>query len=224
MSHLAPRLKLVVFDLDGTLVDSWKDLADSANALVREYGGRPVADAAVAGMVGDGAGVLVHRVFAAAGLGSPPPEALARFLAIYDTRLLDHTTPYPGVSDLLARLARLVCLAVLTNKPGGATARVLDGLGLAPYFAWVVAGDGPLARKPDPEGLLHLMRQANAPPDATVLVGDSGNDLETARRAGSRICLARYGFGYRLTDADLHGDERLADTPRDIGDIVEGLW
>lgn len=223
MSHLAPPLKLVVFDLDGTLVDSWKDLADSANALLTEYGGIVLPDAAVAALVGDGAGVLVQRVFVAAGLGTAPPEALPRFLAIYDEHLLDHTSAYPGTHDMLQRLSGRVPLAVVTNKPGGATARVLDGLGLAPHFSWIVAGDGPFARKPDPEGLFHVIRQAAATPETTVLVGDSAIDLETARRAGTRICLARYGFGYRLTDADLRGDERLADTPRDIGDIVEGL-
>jgi phosphoglycolate phosphatase len=214
-------LRLVVFDLDGTLVDSWKDLADSANDLVREYGGQPLADAAVASMIGDGAAVLVERVCEAAGLGAPPPEALARFLAIYDTRLLDHTTAYPGVREVLQRLSARVRLAVLTNKPGGATARVLEGLDLASYFTWVVAGDGPFGRKPDPEGLLHLVREAGATVEHTLLVGDSANDLETARQAGTNICLARYGFGYRLADRELRGDELLADTPRRIAEIVE---
>lgn len=213
-------LRLVVFDLDGTLVDSKQDLADSANKLIREYGGRPLAEEAIAGMVGDGVGALVARAFAAAGLGAVAPEALPRFLAIYDTHLLDHTTAYPGIRDLLERLAARVRLAVLTNKPGHEAARVLDGVRLAPFFSACVAGDGPFPRKPDPEGLVHLIRQAGATRETTLFVGDSAIDLETARRAGTRMCLARYGFGYRLTHADLRSDEMVVDRPEELIDWI----
>ncbi len=214
---------LVVFDLDGTLVDSWLDLAVSANALVVEYGGRPLPERVVADMVGDGAGALVERVFAAAGLGAPPADAVARFLAIYDRHLLDHTRPYPGVPALLAALAERGSLAVLTNKPSGPTRRLLDGTGLASFFRAVVAGDGPLPRKPDPAGLRHLMDEFGAGPRETLLVGDSAVDLETARRAGTGVCLARYGFGFRADALALRGDEFVVDTPAAIDAIVARL-
>ena len=128
---------------------------------------------------------------------------------------------HPGVREVLQRLSAQVRLAVLTNKPGGATARVLEGLDLASYFTWVVAGAGPLGRKPGPVGLLLLVRAAGATVEHTLLVGDSANDLETARQAGTNLCLARYGFGYRLADRELRGDELLADNPRRIAEIVE---
>jgi phosphoglycolate phosphatase len=211
---------LVVFDLDGTLVDSWKDLAVAANLLVREYGGQTLVEESVASMVGDGAGALVARAFAAAGLGDAPPEALPRFLAIYDQHLLDHTVAYPGIREILADLATRARLAVLTNKPGGATRRVIEGVGLASFFSHIVAGDGVFARKPDPAGLLHLMREAGATAAGTLLVGDSENDLETARRAGTSICLARYGFGCRLTPEALRGDEFIVDSPEELIGIV----
>jgi phosphoglycolate phosphatase len=209
-------IRLVVFDLDGTLVDSWQDLADAANALALEHGGRPCPDGDIAGMVGDGAGLLVERVFAASGLGHPPPGALARFLALYDACLLAHTVCYPGVRETLEILKGRVRLAVLTNKPGGATRRVLDGLGLAPFFPSIIAGDGAIARKPDPAGLWQLIGDTGVTADTTLLVGDSKNDLETAQRAGARVCLARYGFGYRPAEMDLRGDEWAIDRPADL--------
>ena len=216
----AGPVRLVVFDLDGTLVDSWEDLADAANALVLEHGGRPCPDRQIASMVGDGAGVLVERVFAATGLGPAPLGALARFLALYDARLLAHTVCYPGVRDMLEDLTGSVPLAILTNKPGEATRRVLDGLGLARFFPLIIAGDGVIARKPDPAGLWQLGRDAGVTADATLLVGDSKNDVETARRAGARVCLARYGFGYRPADLDLRGDEWMIDRPADLPGLL----
>jgi phosphoglycolate phosphatase len=209
-------IRLIVFDLDGTLIDSWKDLADSANQLGREYGASPLEDRAIAKMVGDGAAVLIERVFAASGLGVPPADALQRFLAIYDTRLLVHTGVYPGIREMLGRLATRVRLAVLTNKPSRATTRLLEGLDLMPFISATIAGDGSFPRKPDPTGFRHLMAEAGVSPFETLLVGDSAIDLETARRAGTRVCLARYGFGYRPEEMDLRGDEILVDSPAEI--------
>lgn len=214
---------VVVFDLDGALVDSWEDLAASANALLTQYGGRPLSPRAVAQMVGDGARALVERAFAAAGLGAPPADALPRFLAIYDRHLLDRTRPYRGVPALLRRLAGRVRLAIVTNKPLAATRRILDGTGLARFFETVVAGDGELGRKPEPAGLQHVMRHLGTPADRTLLVGDSAIDLETARRAGTWICLARYGFGFRADAIALRGDEFLVDTPAAIEGVVARL-
>ncbi len=123
---------LLVFDLDGTLVDSSRDLADSANALLVSYGAAPLDEPSVVRMVGEGAAVLVARLMAARGVQADPAEALARFLAMYDERLLAHTRPYDGIPEALDELRRWARLAVLTNKPGAATARILDGLGLRP--------------------------------------------------------------------------------------------
>ena len=214
--------RLAVFDLDGTLIDSRRDLADSANAMLAGYGGRPLSDEQVASMVGCGAPTLVKRVLAAGGVDAPLDEALTRFLSAYDERLTHHTRPYEGIPDLLDALrSRHTSMALLTNKPYEQSVRILAAFGLAEYFPWVVGGDGPLPRKPAPDGMRFLMTQASVSPDQTVLVGDSTIDLETARNAGVRVCLARYGFGFAdLPAADLRGDELLVDTPGEISGVL----
>lgn len=211
---------LVVFDLDGTLIDSKRDLADAANALIEELGGAPLSEDGVAGMVGEGAALLVRRALSAAGLDPGKPGALARFLELYDERLLVHTAPYDGVVDTLAALAPLAPMAVLTNKPTRATERILWGLGLRGRFRDVIGGDTPLGRKPDPAGLLEIVSRSGATPAATWLVGDSRVDLETARRAGVRICLARYGFGYRFVPEDFDGREVFVDAASDLARVL----
>jgi phosphoglycolate phosphatase len=210
--------QLYVFDLDGTLVDSRRDLADSANELLVECGGSPLTEAHVGRLVGDGAATLVARVFAASGL-APPPDALARFLAIYDSRLLNHTRPYPRIPDVLAALGARAPLAVLTNKPLAATRRILAALDLARAFDAdaVLGGDGPLPRKPDPGGLCHLAARVATPLSSTLLIGDSRVDLHTARAAGARMCLARYGFGFEgIAAEELTSDDRTIDGPSDL--------
>lgn len=213
---------LIVFDLDGTLVDSRRDLADSANEMLAGYGAEPLSEEAVGCMVGEGAGTLVTRLLAARGLDVPHAEALARYLAIYDRRLLDHTRPYAGIPEALDALARWARLATLTNKPEKATARILDALGMRPAFEWVVGGDSPFGRKPSPDALRWMLEAAGVRPHRAVLVGDSGTDVLTARNAGVRVCLARYGFGFpNMPDGLLDGSElavdEAADLPRLLG-------
>lgn len=214
--------RLIVFDLDGTLIDSRTDLGEATNALLVELGAAPIPMDAVAGMVGEGVLVLVRRALAAAGLDPGTPGSVERFLELYDERLLGHTRPYSGMQEALDALAPSSALAVLTNKPSGATARILDGLDLARYFDRVIGGDTPLGRKPDPAGLLRLVQDAGVTLDATVLVGDSSVDLKTARAAGTRLCLARYGFGFRFA-GDFRGDELFVDRPGDLVRVLDGL-
>ena len=157
-------------------------------------------------------------------MDAPLEEALARFLAAYDERLTHHTRPYDGIPDLLDELrSRPVAMALLTNKPLEQSVRILDAFGLSKYFQWVVGGDGPWPRKPEPDGMRFLMHQASACPSETVLIGDSTVDLQTSRNAGVRICLARYGFGFAdLPVNDLRGDEWLVDTPAEIAGVLHG--
>lgn len=204
-----------MFDLDGTLVDSRRDIADSANTLLEECGATPLAEDRIGRMVGDGAATLVARACAVAGIAAPP-DALERFVAIYGRRLLRHTRPYPGIPEVLTQLSQRAALALLTNKPSAATREILEGLDLARFFepASVVAGDGPFPRKPSPSGLQHLAAAAGVPPAATVLVGDSVIDWRTARAASTSICLARYGFGFEgFPVAELTPTDRLVDAP-----------
>ena len=210
--------RLIVFDLDGTLIDSRRDLADAANALLESEGAAPLSEERIGRMVGDGAATLVARAFEASGV-ERPADALERFLALYDARLLNHTRPYAGIPEVLEALGLRSPLAVLTNKPLASTRRILAGLGLARHFPdnAVVGGDGPFPRKPDPAGLLHLMARARVDAAATLLVGDSIVDWRTARAAATPICLARYGFGYEGFPRDaIAASDRLIDAPADI--------
>lgn len=215
---------LVVFDLDGTLVDSRRDLTLSVNAMLDEFGAPPLPEANVTRMVGEGARVLVERAVASAGLSlEETPRALERFLAIYDLHLLDHTHPYEGVPNLLSALtAAGARAAVLTNKPRDASVRILQGLRLFGHFIEIVGGDGPYGRKPDPDALLHLMDAAGAARDRTTLVGDSRIDLETARNAGVPCCLVSYGFGFGSVGSAPPGDYRVVDRPEEIVALVTG--
>lgn len=214
-------MRLVVFDLDGTLIDSRQDLADAANALIAERGGTPLPVDAVTGMVGEGAALLVRRALTAAGLDPDLDAALPRFLELYDERLLAHTRLYPGTADALESIARRATLAVLTNKPQRPTETILRGLGVDPYFERVIGGDTTFGRKPDPAGLRHLMAEAKASTVDTVLVGDSAIDLRTAHAAGVRLCLVTYGFGFPLAAAELAGDELLAGSAGELAAILK---
>jgi phosphoglycolate phosphatase len=172
-------------------------------------------------MVGDGAATLVARAFAASGV-EPPPDALDRFLALYSTRLLVHTRPYPGIADVLETLRARAALAVLTNKPLRSTRAILDGLDLARHFPddAVIGGDGPFPRKPDPAGLQHIQTETGIPAASTLLVGDSVIDWRTARAAGTSICMARYGFGFEGFNAnDLAPGDLTIDSPAGLLDV-----
>jgi phosphoglycolate phosphatase len=210
--------RLIVFDLDGTLVDSRRDIAESANALLESCGAAPIPEARIGGMVGDGAAMLVARAFKASGV-ERPPDALDRFLAIYNRRLLEYTRPYPGMPETLDALGSRARLAVLTNKPLAATRTILTGLDLARHFPpdAVLGGDGPHARKPDPGGLQHLIAHAGVTPETTMMVGDSVIDWRTARAAGTGLCLARYGFGFEgFPVAELGPGDRVIDAPGEL--------
>ena len=187
-------IEFIVFDLDGTLVDSHRDIANAANALVEELGGERLPDAAIVAMVGEGAALLVRRALAAAGIDPAPPGALDRFLTLYDARLVEHTRPYEGTVDVLTRLRDRIPVAVLTNKPQRPTERILDELQLRSFFGEVIGGDTPLGRKPDPAGLVHLAQSVGVPTERTLMIGDSPVDLQTARNAGTQICLVQLWF------------------------------
>jgi phosphoglycolate phosphatase len=210
--------QLIVFDLDGTLVDSRRDIAESANALLETCGAQALPEETIGRMVGDGAATLIARAFAAAGV-ERPTDALDRFLTIYDARLLKHTRPYPKMSEVLAALGAHVPLAVLTNKPLNATRSILSGLGLARFFdeGAVVGGDGPFPRKPDPGGLRYLAARAGVATSETLLVGDSTNDWRAARNASAALCLARYGFGFEgFPLHELTPSDHVIDAPSEL--------
>jgi phosphoglycolate phosphatase len=211
---------MIVFDLDGTLIDSSRDLTEAASELVQGYGAPPLAVADVVGMVGEGARILVQRALAHVGLDPDTPGALERFMAIYDRHLLDHTVPYEGMHEVLAMLLRAGPLAVLTNKPGAPSEQILDQLGLRGFFSVVLGGDGAHPRKPDPSALRALAASSSG---LTMMVGDSPIDAATAESAGCPFVLADYGFGAAKFDGHVPAGARVAHHPRELVSLAETL-
>jgi phosphoglycolate phosphatase len=187
----------LLFDLDGTLVDSVPDLAAAVNTVLAEHGLEPLAEPVIAGMVGDGVATLVQRALQARGGGKIAlGPAVERYVALYEANATALTRPYPGVAEGLAELARAgVRLAVCTNKPERATRAVLEGLGLARFFPVVLGGDSLAARKPDPAPLLAALDRLGAVPGESAMIGDHRNDVLAARAAGISVIFARYGYG-----------------------------
>jgi phosphoglycolate phosphatase len=185
--------KLLIFDLDGTLVDSAEDIARSVNELLSTLGRDVLSHERIRSYIGDGVQKLLERALE----GAPPgtaASAVAPYLEIYRRRLLDHTRPYPGVVAALDELRPGRSLAVLTNKPARESRAILEGLDLDRYFDAVYGGDSLARKKPDPIGIVHLMNQFGADRDETVFVGDSAVDVRTALAAGVRSCLVTYGL------------------------------
>jgi phosphoglycolate phosphatase len=212
---------LIAFDLDGTLIDSKRDLAESANELLATYGAAPLAESEVASMVGDGARQLVQRALDASGVTADVAVALDRFLTIYSGRLFVHTRPYPSLTDAVAIAARHASLAVVTNKPEKLSRRLLDGFALSGCFRWVIGGDSGFPRKPDPAGLSHVIGEASVAASRCLMIGDSMVDVEAARGAGTRVCVAQYGFGHLRRPMELNGTELIAHRPQDVLTAIE---
>lgn len=201
-------IRLVVFDLDGTLVDSREDLAAATNDVLVDLGASPLPMDAVVRMVGDGARMLVARALDAASCSADVDLALQVFHARYAERLIDTTRPYPGINEVLEALAPKVALAVLTNKPLVPTERLLAAFGWASLFAPVIGGDSPYGRKPDPAGLRAIMQQVGVALEETLMVGDSRADVDVAHAAGTHMAFASWGFGHLRGDVAFRGAER----------------
>jgi phosphoglycolate phosphatase len=215
------QLKLLVFDLDGTLIDSAQDLCNSVNATLREFNLADLPDPAIAGFVGNGAPMLMRRSLALAANIAPDDvneelfaRAYAFFLQYYREHKLDFTYAYEGVLDALKALHDLHdapgrpqrIMAVLTNKPVRPARGICEGLGLAGYFLHIYGGDSFPIKKPDPIGLRSLMEETGATPEQTVMIGDSKVDVQTARNAGVWSLGCAFGFG----------PQNLMDTPPDV--------
>jgi len=187
-------VRALIFDLDGTLIDSKRDLIRSVNAMLRELRRGELAEETISGYIGHGAPQLVAR---AIGNGSTEEErqrALQFFLSYYEEHKMDSTCAYPGVAETLEQLARMP-MAVLTNKPVRISVRILDELGLSQYFRAIYGGNSFETKKPDPLGARTILRELGAAPGEALLVGDSEVDVQTARNAGTLAAAVNYGFG-----------------------------
>lgn len=208
-------MQLLIFDLDGTLVDSQLDLALSVNFMLQEMGQKPLSVERIVSYIGHGAKVLVSRALGAGATESELERGNQLFLDYYRQHMLDNTTPYDGVREALDQLQGHK-LAVLTNKPVKFSHMMLEGLGMTPYFSHIYGGNSFENKKPDPVGVLKLMSDLDAPAARTLMIGDSISDVLAGRNAGVWTCGVSYGFGSpTLRDAppDLRIDD-LRDLPR----------
>ncbi len=205
MTNTIPGQWHLIFDLDGTLVDSAPDLATALNGLLAEFGRPALAETTVRSMVGDGAGVLVQRGLAASGLAdADQPAALKRFLALYRDCLIDRTRAYPEVEAVLERLQGAGHkLGICTNKPYDPTQRILKALKLDRFFGAVIGGDSLPKRKPDPEPLLAAIERLGGTTSTSVMIGDSANDVLCARAAAVTAILIPSDYGNPAEDADV---------------------
>jgi len=201
---LASLPAALVFDLDGTLIDSRHDITTAVNRTRERYGLPPLPLEEVVGMVGEGARLLIERAFPESELPADRrDEALVHYLTAYRDVCLDETRPYPGVPEMLAALAERYPLALLSNKGEELSRLILAGLGLDSFFREVLGGDSLPTRKPDPAGLHRLAERLGTPVDRLLLVGDTRIDAETAQAAGCPFALVEWGFPWPLDTAGL---------------------
>ena len=213
------RYEHLVFDLDGTLIDSRADLAHAINHMLRTLGLQQLSVETITGYIGEGARMLVKRAL------GPAQEhrlesGLQTFIAHYRAHLVDHTRLYPGITDMLRRLKQqTVVLSVLSNKPVDMSRAILDSLGVLGLFDAIFGGDSFSTRKPDPAGLEHVRERAGTPRQKLLVVGDSLIDLRTAQAAGVDFCGVSWGFGGAGLEAA--GAQRIINEPAELLEILQ---
>ncbi|MGE0825420.1 MAG: phosphoglycolate phosphatase [Candidatus Binatia bacterium] len=213
-----PRFAHVIFDLDGTLVDTKEDLAVATNAMLAALGLSQLSLEQVTSYVGNGARVLVERA-----LGPSHTDLVSQgvtlFMEYYQIHLLERTRPYPGIVPILTEARENgITLSVLTNKPVAVSRTILAGLSFAEFFAAIVGGDTLAVRKPHPQGVRYLQQHTGIPLAETLLVGDSRVDIETGQAAGVPTCGVTWGFDAQAVLAQ--PPEFVVDTPEELGRLM----
>ncbi len=204
------EVRALIFDLDGTLIDSKLDLALAVNAALDELGRDPLPHATIFSYVGQGAPNLIARALGEGATDEDCVRGLEFFITYYSAHKLDNTSLYPGVRETLDALSGMP-MAILTNKPVGASRGILEGMGLSDRFRFIYGGNSFERKKPDPMGVESILREFGATPSQVMFVGDSEIDILTARNAGTWVCGVTYGFGSHM----------LAEYPPDI--LVDNL-
>jgi phosphoglycolate phosphatase len=216
-------IKLVIFDLDGTLIDSRLDLVHSVNAALRHIDRPELPDDVIASYVGDGAPILIQRALG----GEAVDDALVRkglefFLSYYREHKLDHTTVYPGIQEALAAIQNSGNgmprkMAVLSNKPVNPSRAIVQSLGLGQYFSQVYGGNSFATKKPEPEGALQLVSEAGMQPAQAAIVGDSHVDIRTGRNAGLWTVAVTYGFAPHTLEDE--SPDVVVDHPSELANV-----
>ena len=207
------RYRAALFDLDGTLVDTAPDLAAAANRMLADLGRASLPDDRIRDFVGKGVVNLVNRCFEASGGGGEEDRTRAHavFERHYSAGIADRSRPYPGVVDGLEALERAgIAMGCVTNKAGRFTEPLLELTGLRRFFGVVVSGDTVERRKPHPDPMLYAAGKLGASPAETLVVGDSLNDVQSARAAGCAVVVVPYGYREGLSLADLGADAVVA--------------
>ena len=219
----APRAHLI-WDLDGTLVDSRQDLAASVNSSLAARGFERLSVDTVVSFIGDGTEALVARsIQAAGGPSSALPAVLGAFEQHYGCHLLDATKFYAGIPEVLDLAVRMnVELSVLTNKKAAYSEAILEGLGYAGGFGRILGGDSPWGLKPAPAGLRSILVESAVPPERTCMIGDSVVDMATAKAAGIQAAGALWGFGSERALREA-GASRLLQAPNEVVQVLESL-
>jgi phosphoglycolate phosphatase len=212
-------MDLLIFDLDGTLIDSKEDLCCAVNATRAHSGLPPLADETVYSYVGEGAPVLIRRTLGSGATDEQVGDALSFFLAYYNDHMIDYTVLYPGVRETLGRLLEAgVKMAVLTNKPVRISRAIVEALGVGSHFRRVYGGNSFDQKKPHPVGVETLMAECDSTRERTMMVGDSSVDIRTARNARVKACGVTYGFQPETLAAD--PPDLLVDRLEELGDWV----
>ena len=206
-------VRAIIFDLDGTLIDSQLDLVLSVNAMLEHMGREPHVHEKICTFIGNGAPMLVQRALGENATEADIEKGLAYFLQYYRAHMLDNTDVYPGVREALAQLHKFP-MAVLTNKPVHFSRAIIEGLNLSRYFRNVYGGNSFETKKPDPQGAQILLHELQAAPHEAMMVGDSDVDIKTARNAGMHACGVTYGFGSESLRA--HPPDIMLDSLSDL--------
>ena len=188
------KIKAIIFDLDGTLIDSVTDLANSVNYTLAAIGLPPHTREEIQSFVGDGVQKLIKRSLGQSDLDRFD-EAFGLFMDHYSRHCTDNTPLYPGVAETLPALADNYSLAVLTNKSLKFSLKILEALGVRSYFREVLGGDSLPTKKPDPAGVMFLAEKWNMAPDQMIMVGDHATDIEVGQRAGCQTVFINGGIG-----------------------------